>query len=138
MVDSNNDGLWVIYARKLFRYTVSKSQDAYHNSLESFDAMEQLFEINNVPGLPSRSYERYGYFKSDKDRWRDAKDDIWSWKGTTSSDEIIGHYFAFCLIAELIEDGSIKNSAIKLNKELTDHIVDNTLYLIDSDGKPTT
>ena len=127
-----------VRSKSVISLYITKSEDAYQNSLESFDAMEQLFEINNVPRFPSRSYERYGYFKSDKDRWRDDKDDIWSWKDTTSSDEIIGHNIAFCLITELIEDAVIKNSAIKLIKKITDHIIDNNLYLIDSDGKPTT
>ena len=127
-----------VCSKSVISLYITKSEDAYQNSLESFDAMEQLFEINNVPRFPSRSYERYGYFKSAKDRWRDDKDDIWSCKDTTSSDEIIGHNIAFCLIAELIEDAVIKNSAIKLIKKITDHIIDNNLYLIDSDGKPTT
>lgn len=140
MVDSDNDGLWtsMYLASQLFRYAVTKSEDAYQNILESFDAMERLFEINNIKGFPSRSYERYGYFKSDLDRWQDAEDPNWSWKGTTSSDEAIGHYFTLCLIAEIIEDETIKNKAIKRIEQFTDHIVDNDFYLIDADGKPTT
>ena len=140
MVDSVNDGLWtsMYLGSQLFRYSVTKSEEAYENIVESFDAMERLFDINNIEGFPSRSLERYGYFKSDVDRWQDAEDPNWSWKGTTSSDEAIGHYFVFCLMAEILEDGDLKNRALTLIEEFTDHIVDNDFYLIDADGKPTT
>jgi len=137
--DSDNDGLWtsMYLGSQLFRYAVTKSDDAYQNALESFDAIERLFRINSIKGFPSRSFERHGYNKEGDYQWNNKTDPNWSWKGTTSSDEAVGHYFALCLVAEIIEDISVKKRAIQLIEDFTDHLIDNDLYLIDADGKPT-
>ncbi|MBK8504055.1 MAG: hypothetical protein IPL46_18710 [Saprospiraceae bacterium] len=140
--DSDNDGLWtsMYLAGQAFRYAVTKSDDALQNCVESLDALERLFTINPVPGFPSRSFERHGYkpLLADPDRWQHAPDRHWDWKATTSSDEAIGHIFAFGVIAELIEDSNLKEQAVKLIDTLMSHIVINDLYMIDFDGKHTT
>ncbi|NND31002.1 MAG: hypothetical protein HKN76_00335 [Saprospiraceae bacterium] len=139
VVDSDNDGLWtsMYLVSQLFRYKVTGSPEAYQNVIESFEAMERLNDINPIPGFLSRSFERRSYALHDRDAWRKADHPNWDWKGTTSSDESIGHYFAFCLIAEIIPDQSIKDRAIGLITDMTDHIIENDLYLVDIDGKPT-
>ncbi len=139
VVDSDNDGLWtsMYLGSQLFRYKVTGSPEAYQNAIEAFEAMERLNDINPIKGFLSRSYERRSYAKHDLDAWRKAKDPEWDWKGTTSSDESIGHYFAFCLMAEIIPDTAIKRRAIDLIRDMTDHILENDLYLVDIDGKPT-
>ncbi len=140
--DSDNDGLWtaMYLAGQAFRYAVTKDKEALANVQESLDAMDRLFTINPVPGFPSRSFERRGYKEvlSDPERWQHAEDPGWDWKATTSSDEAIGHIFAFGVIAEIIEDTKIKQQAIRLIDTLMSHIVKNDLYLIDYDGKHTT
>lgn len=139
--DSDNDGLWtsMYLAGEVFRYAVTKSEDALQNCRESLDAMERLYSINGLKGFPSRSFERSGWMKhlSDPDRWRNSSDPEWDWKATTSSDEAIGHIFVFGTMAELISDPDLKNRAIHLIDILMDHIVRNDMYLIDYDGKPT-
>ncbi len=139
VVDSDNDGLWtsMYLASQLFRYHVTGSEEAYANAIESFEAMERLNDINPIKGFLSRSYERRSYAKHDKDAWHKAENPQWDWKGTTSSDEAIGHYFAFCLIAEIIPDEDIRQRAIQLIVDITDHILDHDLYLVDIDGQPT-
>ena len=139
--DSDNDGLWttMYLAGQVFRYAVTKSDDALQNCMESMDAMERLFSINPVPGFPSRSFERYGYKTSlhDTERWRRSSDPEWDWKSTTSSDEAIGHIFAYGVMAELM-DNELKGRAITLIDTLMSHIVRNDMYMVDYDGKPTT
>ncbi|WP_266365836.1 ligand-binding sensor domain-containing protein [Tellurirhabdus rosea] len=141
MSDSDNDGLWtsMYLAGEVFRYAATKDPDALQNCRESLDAMERLYTINPVPGFPARSFERSGFGKSlaDPERWQHAKDPEWDWKATTSSDEAIGHIFAFGAIAELIPDPVMKKKAVTLIDTLMSHIVRNDLYLIDYDGKPT-
>jgi hypothetical protein len=139
MVDSDNDGLWtsMYLASQLYRYAVTKSPQALQNSIEAFEAMERLHDINGIEGFPSRSYERTGYVKHGQKHWHKTKDGLWEWKGTTSSDEAIGHYYAFALVAEIIEDENIKKRAIHLIDIMTEHIVKNDLYYVDYDGKPT-
>ena len=139
LVDSDNDGLWtsMYLAGELFRYAVTKSDDVLQNCYESFDAMERLSQINRIEGFPSRSFERAGYHLSDKSRWQPAEDPNWTWKATTSSDEIVGHFFVYSIFAEVVPDKEWRDRAITLIDDIMAHIVRNDLYLIDYDGKPT-
>jgi hypothetical protein len=140
--DSDNDGLWtaMYLASQVFRYKVTGSEDALMNCQESFDAMERLYSINPVRGFPSRSFARSGYIDrlGNPERWQHSSDPEWDWKATTSSDEAIGHIFAFGVMAELLDSGDLKTRAIALIDTLMGHIVKNDLYMVDYDGKPTT
>lgn len=140
MEDSDNDGLWtsMYLAGETFRYAVTKSDEALQNVCESLDAIERLYTINGLnSGFPSRSFERRGYKFQDK-AWRRATDREWDWKSTTSSDEAIGHFFAFGAIAELVPEPELRNKAIMLIDTLMSHIVKNKFYMIDWNGEPTT
>ncbi|MGK7397256.1 MAG: hypothetical protein ACNS62_21950 [Candidatus Cyclobacteriaceae bacterium M3_2C_046] len=140
--DSDNDGLWtcMYLASQIFRYAVTESPEAQQNCRESLQAMERLYDINPVPGFPSRSFERSGYIPelADPERWQHAADPKWDWKATTSSDEAIGHMFVFAVMADLIDDPEFKGKAIQLIDTLMGHILDNDLYLVDYNGEPTT
>jgi hemin uptake protein HemP len=139
--DSDNDGLWtsMYLGGQAFRYAVTKDPEALANCKESLLAMERLYTINPIEGFPSRSFERSGYIEqlSDPDRWQHATDPEWDWKATTSSDEAIGHVFAFSVLAEIVDDPWIKAKSIELLDALMSHIIRNDMYLIDYDGKPT-
>ncbi len=141
LADSDNDGLWtsMYLGGEIFRYATTKSPEALQNCRESLDAMERLYTVNGIPGFPSRSFERSGFIEklADPERWQHASDPEWDWKSTTSSDEVIGHIFAFGAMAELIPDPDLKRRSIVLIDTLMSHIVNNNLYLIDFDGKPT-
>ena len=141
MEDSDNDGLWttMYLGGEIFRYNATKDPVALQYCRESLDAMERLYDINPVPGFPARSFERAGHKErlSDSDRWQPAPNKEWMWKSTTSSDEIIGHIFAFGAMAELVDDAGMKKRAITLIDTVMSHIVKNNMYLIDFDGKPT-
>ena len=140
--DSDNDGLWtsMYLAGQAFRYGVTQSPEALQNCWESLAAMERLFTINPVAGFPSRSYERAGYREilADPERWQPSPEQGWDWKATTSSDEAIGHMFAYGVIADVVADTALRNLAISLMDQLMTHIVQNDWYLMDYDGKPTT
>ncbi len=138
--DSDNDGLWtsMYMGAEVFRYAVTKSDEALQNIQESMDAMERLYTINGVKGFPSRSFERRGY-KYDDEPWRRAEDPEWDWKSTTSSDEAIGHIFVFAVMAELMDDQpDLKTRAVTLIDSLMQHTIDHDFYMVDWNGKPTT
>jgi len=139
LIDSDNDGLWtaMYLAGELFRYASTKSENVLQNCYESFEAMERLYSINPLKGFPSRSFERAGYHVSDKSRWQPAEDRDWFWKATTSSDEIVGHFFVYSIFAEVVPEQKWRDRAIALMDKTMDHIVRNDWYLIDFDGKPT-
>jgi hypothetical protein len=136
--DSDNDGLWtsMYMGAEVFRYAVTRSEDALQNLRESMEAMERLYTINGVKGFPSRSFERRGYKYEDKP-WRRARHPEWDWKSTTSSDEAIGHMFIFGAMAELVDDEGLKKRAIIMMDSLMQHIVENDLYMVDWNGEPT-
>lgn len=139
--DSDNDGLWtsMYLAAEAFRYAVTKDADALENTKESLDAMERLYTVNPVPGFPSRSFYRSGYKEilGNSKAWQPSDHPEWDWKSTTSSDEAIGHIFAFGVIAEIVENDELKRQAIDLIDTLMSHVVKNDFYLIDYDGEPT-
>lgn len=141
MEDSDNDGLWtsMYLGGEVFRYAVTKDPDALKNCRESLDALERLYTITSIPGFPARSFERSGHLKElhDSEHWQQSRDKEWNWKSSTSSDEVIGHIFAFGALAELIDEPEIKNRAVMLIDTLMSNILKNNLYLIDYDGKPT-
>lgn len=139
LIDEDNDGLWtsMYLAGELFRYAVTKSDEALRNCYESFEAMERLIEITPMEGFPARSFDRAGYQVADKPRWQPAADPHWVWKATTSSDEIVGHFFAYAIFAEVVPDRSWRDRAVTLIDAIMDHIVRNDWYLVDYDGKPT-
>jgi len=139
LIDTDNDGLWtaMYLAGELFRYAVTKSDDALHNCYESFEAMERLTTITGIEGFPARSFDRAGYQVSDKSRWQPADDKRWAWKATTSSDEIVGHFFAYTIFAEVIPDPAWRQRAVALMDATMGHIIRNNWYLVDYDGKPT-
>ncbi|MBL0739659.1 hypothetical protein [Chryseolinea lacunae] len=137
--DSDNDGLWttMYLGAEVFRYVVTKEDDALQNITEATEAMERLYTVNELKGFPSRSFERRGYKYDDK-AWQRARHPEWDWKATTSSDEAIGHIFAFGVMAELLTDQpSLQKRAVTLIDSLMQHIVDNDMYMVDWDGKPT-
>lgn len=139
LIDQDNDGLWtaMYLAGELFRYAVTKSDEALRNCHESFEAMERLSEITGIEGFPARSFERAGYQVADKSRWHNTADGQWAWKGTTSSDEIVGHFFVYAIFAEIAPDEAWRQRAVALMDAIMSHIVRNNWYLIDHDGKPT-
>lgn len=136
---SDNDGLWttMYLAGEVFRYAVTRSDEALQNIYSCMDAMERLYTINPIPGFPSRSFERRGYKYNDKP-WRRAEDPEWDWKSTTSSDEAIGHIFAFGAIAELVDVPELKDKAVMLIDTLMTTILKNDYYMVDWNGEPTT
>jgi hypothetical protein len=139
--DADNDGLWtaMYLGAEVFKYAVTKDSFTLENIAEALEAMERLYTINPLPGFPARSFERAGYISQlhDPERWQHAPDPAWDWKATTSSDEAIGHIFAYGVLAELVEDPKLKSKAITLIDTLMNHILKNDFYLIDYDGKPT-
>src|SRR5436190_722717 len=96
MIDTDNDGGWTSYYIGSLgaRYAVTREESIRRQAWESFTALERLQSIHTNTGFPARTFERKGFKFSDPDRWRDAPDPGWEWKGHTSSDEICSQTFA--------------------------------------------
>lgn len=140
MVSSDNDGLWtqMYIAAEAFRYSVTKASDARANAKVGLEAMLRLEEITGISGFHARSIIKIGEDIQPKDgEWHDTPDGKWRWKGDTSSDEIVGHYFGYAVYYDLVADEAERQKIRGVVTRMTDHILNNNYQLIDVDGKKT-
>ena len=139
-VSSDNDGLWtaMYVAAECFRYRVTGEPDARENARAGMQAIMRLEAITGIPGFPARSFIKVGADVQPKDgEWHDTPDKAWRWKGDTSSDEIVGHYFVYPIYYDLAADEAEKPALRGAIDRITTHILDNDYQLIDLDGKRT-
>jgi hypothetical protein len=140
MISSDNDGLWtaMYVAGECFRYKVSGEADARENARRGMQAIMRLEAITGIPGFPARSFIKVGDDMQPRDgEWHDTPDKLWRWKGDTSSDEIVGHYFVYAVYYDLVADDNEKPALRAALDRITNHILDNGYQLIDVDGKRT-
>jgi hypothetical protein len=70
-------------------------------------------------------------------QWHWTPDGQYYWKGDTSSDEIVGHFFLYSIATDLLPDPVLKKRISETAARIMDHIIDHGYYLIDVTGKPT-
>lgn len=70
--------------------------------------------------------------------WHWTADHKYYWKGDTSSDEIVGHFFLYGVATDLLPAGPLKTHIAETAARIMDHIIDHGYYLTEPDGKPTT
>jgi hypothetical protein len=139
-VSSDNDGLWtaMYVAAEGFRYKVTGAADARDNARRGMQAIVRLEAITGIAGFPARSFIKKGKDLQPRDgEWHDTADGEWRWKGDTSSDEIVGHYFVYPIYHDLVADEGEKPALRAAIERITSHILDNEYQLIDLDGKRT-
>lgn len=136
LVSSDNDGLWTAMygAAQCYRYAVTKSPAALARARRSVEAVLYLEQITGIPGFPARSYIRPGEPQPRDGYWHGEDP---RWKGDTSSDEIVGHFYLFWAAREFLPDGPLRAQVRDTAARIMDHIVRNGYYLIDVTGKPT-
>jgi hypothetical protein len=140
MVSSDNDGLWtqMYIAAEALRYKVTGEADARANARQGLEAMLRLEAITGIPGFHARSITKIGVDEQPGDgEWHTTADGLWRWKGDTSSDEIVGHYFGYAVYYDLVADEAEKETIRGVVSRMTDHILDHDYQLIDTDGKRT-
>jgi hypothetical protein len=136
---SGNAGLWtgVYLAGQCFRYGATKSEQARQNVLRAFDAMEMLFKVTGVRGYPARDFVHAPSAPPD---WLPSRvyPGYW-WSGDTSSDELVGHMFAYPLVLDIVagSDHALASRAIALMVNMTSHIQNHNWYLIGETGNHT-
>lgn len=139
-VSTDNDGLWtaMYVAAECFRYAVTHERDARETARRGMEALLRLESITGVPGFPARSFIRTGQDIQPRDgEWHDTTDRAWRWKGDTSSDEIVGHYFVYPIYDELVADDTEKARLRGVIERMTNHILDHNYQLIGPDGQRT-
>ena len=137
----DNDGLWtsLYVAAEAFRYATTADPVAKQNARRSLESLMFLERISGIPGFVARSVvpieddpQKY------RGEWHRSADNRWWWKGDTSSDEVVGHYFAYSIYYDLAADDQEKAEIKQYVARITDHILDHGLNYVGPPGKPTT
>jgi hypothetical protein len=139
-VSTDNDGLWtaVYVAAEAFRYAVTREPSAREHAHRGMQAIVRLEAITGIPGFPARSFVKVGEDIQPKDgEWHDTPDKTWRWKGDTSSDEMVGHYFVYPIYLDLVATESEKPALRAVIDRMTNHVLDHDYQLVDLDGQRT-
>jgi len=144
LASNDNDGLWTaMYAAgKLYEYAArpnpAKRQSALAAARKSIEAILFLEQVTGIPGFPARSYIVPGERQPGDGEWHDTADKKFRWKGDTSSDEIVGHFYIFGLAWDLLPPGDpLRPRIAATTRRMMDYIVSHGYTLPDIDGKPT-
>ena len=125
-------------AAEAFRFKVTGAADARANATRGMQAIVRLEEITGIPGFPARSFIKPGVDAQPADgEWHDTPDKQWRWKGDTSSDEIVGHYFVYPIYYDLVATDGEKPALRGVIDRITNHILDHGYQLADVDGQRT-
>jgi hypothetical protein len=137
---NDNDGLWTAMygAGECSRYAVTKDPDALARARKAIEAVLFLEQVTGVPGLPARSYVKAGDPRPKDGTWHWTPDRQIQWKGDTSSDEIVGHFFILGIAYDLLPDEALKARMALAARLMMDYIVAHGYNLIDVTGKQTT
>ncbi len=141
---TDNDGLWTAkyVVSQCLRYAVTGDETALQNARESQKAMMKLETLTGIPGFTARAYRRPGEdrFGNGHSEWRKAEDEISAleWRGETSSDEMVGHFYSASWYYDLCANTEEKQQIAKNIAAIVDHMIENEYQLIDATGEPTT
>ena len=138
-VSSDNDGLWtsIYLGAQAYRFAVTGEPDARAKAKRSMELLMRLEEITGIPGFPARSFVAKTEPVPADGQWHSTSDGEWLWKGDTSSDELVGHYYGYALFYDLVASADEKRHIQAVVSRITDHLLDHHFELIDVTGKPT-
>jgi hypothetical protein len=136
---NDNDGLWtaIYVASEAFRYRLTKDPQALDSARRSVDAMLRLESITGRAGFPARSFRQRNEPRHEDGIWHFTSDGEWEWKADTSSDEIVGHFFAYSVVYDLAADEDLKKRLREVVSRIADHLIDHHYNLTDLHGGPT-
>ncbi|MCP5064854.1 MAG: hypothetical protein GY936_20735 [Ignavibacteriae bacterium] len=129
-----------------YKYLVTGDESAREEAVNSFEAMLWLDRVTPIDGFIARSIWSTTADLDEKGRhgsgglpakWYPTDDGKWYWKGDTSSDEVMAHFYSVSLFHDLIAKGKEKELAKEHLRRMATYIVDNGWVLKDIDGKPT-
>ena len=129
-----------------YKYAVTGDEEARQEAVNSFKAMVWMDKITPIDGFIARSIWSSVADKDEMGRhgsgglpakWYPTPDSLWYWKGDTSSDEVIAHFYAVSIFHDLVAEGEEKEMAKEHLARITSYIMDNGWVYIDMDGKTT-
>lgn len=144
--NSDNDGMWTaLYIASLcFEYACTKDEKVREDALRSLMAIIKLTKITGKEGFTARALrypDERNYGTGARHEWHAAVDEDGNeleWLGETSSDEMVGHFYAYAMFYDYVANEEEKELIRGVVKKILDHILDNNFRLVDMDGLPTT
>lgn len=111
---NDNDGLWtaMYIGAEAFRFGATRAPEARARARHSMEAVMRLESITGIPGFPARSYIRRGDYRHSDGAWHLTANSQFEWKGDTSSDEVVGQYFAYAVYYDLVAEESDRKSVV--------------------------
>ncbi len=139
-VTRDNDGLWtaMYIAAECYRHGATGDPQALEYARRSMRPLMFLETVTPLPGFVARSHALPGEPHGTGEWNHISKDGKWRWKGDTSSDEIVGHYYAYGIYHDICANEEEKEEIREKVRLITDYIIDNDYYYMDVDGEPTT
>ncbi len=145
---SDNDGGHTapFLAAMSYKYEVTGDETARAQAVEAFKAMLWLDKVTPKDGFIARAIWSASGDQDNRSRhgsgglpakWYSTEDKKWYWKGDTSSDEVIAHFYSVSLFHDLVAEGKEKEMAAQHLKNIASHIIDNGFVMRDMDDKPT-
>ncbi|RJO70184.1 MAG: hypothetical protein C4523_05640 [Myxococcales bacterium] len=158
---SDNVGTWTaLYsASQSFRYAATRDPEALENLRRVMRGEHDMLRITGVRGLFTRAFvnpELPGFPTPEQlENWYPECDlsvehckrfnEVtegefagWWFKNDVSKDEYAAHMFSMAVALEIVDDPEVREHAAEIVKAVGDHLVDNTLKLVDIDGQVTT
>ena len=122
--DDDNDGLWtsMYAAAECFRYAVTHSPEALANAS---GPSRRCFSWKKLPASAAfrRAPTSAKATPCRTAQWHWTPDGQYYWKGDTSSDEIVGHFFLYGVATDLLPDGALKQRIAETAARIMDHII---------------
>ena len=136
---NDNDGLWtsIYVASQAFKYQVTNDPTALDSARKSVESMLRLLSITGRSGFPARSFRHKDEPRHKDGIWHFTSDGEWEWKADTSSDEIVGHFFAYSVVYDLVADDGLRKRLRDAVGRMADHLIDHRYNLTDLHGGPT-
>ena len=146
VVDNDNDGLWTgIYAAsQVFRRAAGSKAEAATAAAEIANRTAAIAFLQDVTGPPTgrrsmaRSVATVGeHHDADRVWYNSSTSPGWIWKGDCSSDETLGHVFAWATLGLVEPAAGDRGTAAHYLQRLVGGIVDHKLTLVDATGLAT-
>ncbi|MGH9449109.1 MAG: hypothetical protein ACRD11_01060 [Terriglobia bacterium] len=137
---NDNDGLWtsIYLTSECFRYAATGSPQALQNARQSLAALLRLVSITGIPGFPARSLIHRGDYLPPGGEWHWTPDGQWEWKGDTSSDELVGHFYAYWVAYHLLPANGDRAAIRGAVASIAGGLLKHRLTLVGYGGRVTT
>jgi hypothetical protein len=141
LVPSDNDGSITAYyaASQIFRRAAATAREAEGVAVEVANSTGAIAFLQDVTGPPNgvrsmaRAVVRLGEPHDQKRAWYNSSTNPgWVWKGDCSSDEVVGHVFAWAALAHVAAPAADRARAAHYLERLIGGVLDHNFTLVDA------